>query len=91
MPGATGHGADGSVPQGEEFVYHEDWGEALSTRSEPILCILDLEGLSLSVLEGVPEYLSPGQVRMGCNERPKGPSLGLWDEPGCHTGPVVPR
>lgn len=79
------------MPQGEEFVYHEDWGEALSTRSEPILCILDLEGLSLSVLEGVPEYLSPGQVRMGCNERLKGPSLGLWDEPGCHTGPVVPR
>lgn len=79
------------MPQGEEFVYHEDWGEALSTRSEPVLCILDLEGLSLSVLEGVPEYLSPGQVGMGCKERLRGPRLGLWDEPGCHTGPVVPR
>ncbi|NXA92547.1 APEH enzyme, partial [Melanocharis versteri] len=62
MPGATGHEADGSVPQGEQFVYHEDWGEALSTRSVPVLCILDLEGLSLSVLEGVPEHLSPGQA-----------------------------
>ncbi|NXM44054.1 APEH enzyme, partial [Gymnorhina tibicen] len=53
---------DRSVPQGKQFVYHEDWGEALSTRSEPVLCILDLEGLSLSVLEGVPEQLSPGQA-----------------------------
>ncbi|RMC00063.1 hypothetical protein DUI87_23473 [Hirundo rustica rustica] len=62
MPGATGHGADQIVPQGKQFVYHEDWGEALSTRSEPVLCVLDLEGLSLSVLEGVPEHLSPGQA-----------------------------
>lgn len=90
MPGATGHGLDGSLPQGKQFVYHEDWGEALSTRSVPVLCVLDLEGLSLSVLEGVPEHLSPGQVRMGCRECPRGPSLWLSDEPDCHTGPVVP-
>lgn len=90
MPGATSHGADQAVPQDKQFVYHEDWGEALSTHSVPVLCVLDLEGLSLTVLEGVPEHLSPGQVRMGCRERPRGPSLGLWDEPDCHTGPVVP-
>ncbi|NXX25712.1 APEH enzyme, partial [Nicator chloris] len=53
---------DQAVPQGKQFVYHEDWGEALSTRSVPVLCVLDLEGLSLSVLEGVPEHLSPGQA-----------------------------
>ncbi|NXE97998.1 APEH enzyme, partial [Menura novaehollandiae] len=46
----------------EQFMYHEDWGEALSTRSVPVLCVLDLEGLNLSVLEGIPEHLSPGQA-----------------------------
>ncbi|NWR61380.1 ACPH enzyme, partial [Bucorvus abyssinicus] len=54
--------ADGAVPQGEQFVYHEDWGETLSTRSVPVLCVLDIEGSSVSVLEGVPEHLSPGQA-----------------------------
>ena len=78
------------MPQGERFVYREDWGEALGTRSVPVLCALDLESSSLSVLEGVPEHLSPGQVRTGCRESPGGASLGLWDEPGCCTGPVVP-
>ncbi|NXG76872.1 ACPH enzyme, partial [Baryphthengus martii] len=55
-------GSDGTVLQGEQFVYHEDWGETLSTRSVPVLCILDIEGNSISVLEGVPEHLSPGQA-----------------------------
>ncbi|NWH26341.1 ACPH enzyme, partial [Grus americana] len=34
----------------------------LSTRSVPVLCALDIEGSSISVLEGVPEHLSPGQA-----------------------------
>ncbi|NWR23446.1 ACPH enzyme, partial [Emberiza fucata] len=57
-----GCGADQIVPQGEQFVYHEDWGETLSTRSVPVLCVLDIEGNSISVLEGIPEHLSPGQA-----------------------------
>ncbi|NXB81421.1 ACPH enzyme, partial [Donacobius atricapilla] len=57
-----GCGADQAVPQGEQFVYHEDWGETLSTRSVPVLCVLDIEGNSISVLEGIPEHLSPGQA-----------------------------
>ncbi|NXE30567.1 APEH enzyme, partial [Ardeotis kori] len=48
--------------KGEQFVYYEDWGETLSTRSVPILCVLDIEGSSISVLEGIPEHLSPGQA-----------------------------
>ncbi|XP_008946618.1 PREDICTED: acylamino-acid-releasing enzyme, partial [Merops nubicus] len=48
--------------KGEQFVYHEDWGEALSTRSVPVLCVLDIEGSSISVLESVPEHLAPGQA-----------------------------
>ncbi|NXC23057.1 ACPH enzyme, partial [Corythaeola cristata] len=55
-------GADGAVPQGEQFVYQEDWGEALSTRSVPVLCALDIEGSSVSVLDGILEHLSPGQA-----------------------------
>lgn len=89
--GAAGHGCDGAVPQGEQFVYHEDWGEALSTRSVPVICVLDLEGSSLTVLEGIPEHLSAGQVRTGCRGRPRRASLGLWDKLDCRTGPVVPR
>ena len=78
-----GRGADGAVLQGEQFVYREDWGEALSTRSVPVLCVLDIEGSSVSVLEGVPEHLSPGQVRTGCRGSPRGPA---W---GCGTIPAV--
>lgn len=78
------------MPQGEQFMYHEDWGEALSTRSVPVLCVLDLAGSNLSVLENVPEHLSPGQVGRRAGRVPGGPRLGLWDEPGCHTGLVVP-
>ncbi|NXV73329.1 APEH enzyme, partial [Atlantisia rogersi] len=48
--------------KGEQFVYREDWGEALSSRSVPVLCALDIEGSSVSVLEGIPEHLSPGQA-----------------------------
>ncbi|KAJ7417506.1 hypothetical protein BTVI_32392 [Pitangus sulphuratus] len=62
VPGAAWPAED-EDEEGEQFLYHEDWGEALSTRSVPILCILDLDSSSLSVLEGVPEHLSPGQTR----------------------------
>lgn len=62
--------------QGEQFVYREDWGETLSTCSVPVLCVLDIEGSSVSVLEGVPEHVSPGQVRMGRGSRALG-SVGM--------------
>uniref|UniRef100_A0A7N5ZQ28 acylaminoacyl-peptidase n=1 Tax=Anabas testudineus TaxID=64144 RepID=A0A7N5ZQ28_ANATE len=48
--------------KGEQFVYHEDWGEALVGKSCPVLCVLDIEGDNVSVLEGVPENISPGQA-----------------------------
>lgn len=48
--------------QGEQFVYYEDWGEALVSKSCPVLCVLDIEGDNVSVLEGVPDNISPGQV-----------------------------
>ncbi|XP_038142271.1 acylamino-acid-releasing enzyme [Cyprinodon tularosa] len=50
------------ILQGEQFVYHEDWGEALVSKSCPVLCVLDIEGDNVSVLEGVPDSISPGQA-----------------------------
>ncbi|XP_067417331.1 acylamino-acid-releasing enzyme isoform X1 [Emydura macquarii macquarii] len=48
--------------KGEQFVYHDDWGEALVGKSVPALCVLDVESSNISVLEGVPEHISPGQA-----------------------------
>ncbi|XP_062466132.1 acylamino-acid-releasing enzyme isoform X2 [Pezoporus occidentalis] len=64
----------------EQFVYHEDWGEALSTRSVPVLCALDLESSSLSVLEGIPEHLSPGQALWSPGDSGV-VFVGWWHEP----------
>lgn len=46
----------------DRSVYREDWGEALSNRSLPVLCSVDLKTGSLSVLQGVPPDVSPGQA-----------------------------
>uniref|UniRef100_A0AAY4EF75 acylaminoacyl-peptidase n=1 Tax=Denticeps clupeoides TaxID=299321 RepID=A0AAY4EF75_9TELE len=48
--------------KGEEFVYYEDWGETLVNKSTPVLCVLDIEGSNVSVLEGIPDEVSPGQA-----------------------------
>lgn len=50
------------LSQGEQFVFYEDWGETLVAKSIPVLCVLDIESNNVSVLEGVPENISPGQV-----------------------------
>ncbi|NXA33421.1 APEH enzyme, partial [Eudromia elegans] len=59
---AGGPGKQEAPVKGEQFVYREAWGETLGGRSTPVLCVLDVEGGSVSVLEGVPEHLSPGQA-----------------------------
>lgn len=48
--------------QGDQFVFYEDWGESMASKSTPVLCVLDIESGNISVLEGVPESVSPGQV-----------------------------
>lgn len=48
--------------QGQQFEYYEDWGEALVNKSSPVLCVLDIEGSNITVLEGIPTNISPGQV-----------------------------
>lgn len=52
------------MPNQDRSLYCEDWGEALTNRSEPAICVVDLEIGAASVLEGVPPDVSPGQVRM---------------------------
>lgn len=42
-------------------VYREDWGEALSSKSVPVLCVVDLQSGTVRVLQGVPPDVSPGQ------------------------------
>ncbi|XP_042655809.1 acylamino-acid-releasing enzyme-like, partial [Tyto alba] len=80
VPGAARPAEEDEDEEGERFVYHEDWGEALSSRSVPVLCVLDLEGSSLSVLEGVPEHLSPGQALWSPDDRGV-VFVGWWHEP----------
>lgn len=43
-------------------MFYEDWGENMVSKSTPVLCVLDVESGNVSVLEGVPESVSPGQV-----------------------------
>lgn len=48
--------------KGDQFVLHEDWGEELVGKSVPVLCVLDIESSNISVLEGIPDHISPGQA-----------------------------
>ncbi|XP_059679448.1 acylamino-acid-releasing enzyme [Gavia stellata] len=80
VPGAARPPEEDEDEEGEQFMYREDWGEALSTRSTPVLCALDLEGSSLSVLEGVPEHLSPGQALWTPDDHGV-VFVGWWHEP----------
>lgn len=43
-------------------LYCEDWGEALTNRSVPVICVVDLQSGTVSVLQGVPADVSPGQA-----------------------------
>ncbi|XP_014328868.1 acylamino-acid-releasing enzyme-like isoform X1 [Xiphophorus maculatus] len=66
--------------KGEQFVYYEDWGEALVGKSCPVLCVLDIEGDNVSVLEGVPDSISPGQAFWAPGDTGV-VFIGWWHEP----------
>ena len=61
-PRKAGWALSVSCSQGDQFVFYEDWGENMASKSTPVLCVLDIESSNISVLEGVPESVSPGQV-----------------------------
>ncbi|XP_052535275.1 acylamino-acid-releasing enzyme-like isoform X4 [Tympanuchus pallidicinctus] len=79
VPGAAGPAED-EDEEGEQFVYHEGWGEKLSTCSAPVLCILDIKSSSVSVLESVPEHVSPGQALWSPGDTGV-VFVGWWHEP----------
>ncbi|KAJ8370838.1 hypothetical protein SKAU_G00108660 [Synaphobranchus kaupii] len=54
--------------KGNQFVFYEDWGEALVSKSAPVMCVLDIEGSNISVLEGIPDDISPGQAFWAPND-----------------------
>ncbi|MEQ2287504.1 hypothetical protein AMECASPLE_013308, partial [Ameca splendens] len=51
-----------SASRKDRSVYREDWGEALTGKSVPVLCVVDLHHGAVDVLQGVPPDVSPGQV-----------------------------
>ncbi|KAK2897860.1 S9 family peptidase [Channa argus] len=53
--GESAYGTDSSV-------YSEDWGEGLTNKSTPVLCVVNLQNGAVSVLQGVPTDVSPGQA-----------------------------
>lgn len=50
------------VGRQDRSVYCEDWGEALTSKSVPVLCAVDLHHGAVDVLQGVPPDVSPGQA-----------------------------
>ncbi|XP_068191593.1 S9 family peptidase [Antennarius striatus] len=52
-----------ALPAGKDrSIYWEDWGEALTSKSVPVICMVNLQSSSVSVLRGVPPDVSPGQA-----------------------------
>ncbi|XP_026224823.1 S9 family peptidase [Anabas testudineus] len=46
----------------DRSVYREDWGEALTNKSSPVICVVNLQNDTVGVLQGVPTDVSPGQA-----------------------------
>ncbi|XP_045497001.1 acylamino-acid-releasing enzyme-like isoform X1 [Colias croceus] len=54
---------DKKVTPGEEYIYKPDWGEQLVGKKQSVIVKCDLENEAITVLQGVPDDLCPGQVR----------------------------
>ncbi|KAJ7316674.1 hypothetical protein JRQ81_002836 [Phrynocephalus forsythii] len=61
-PSEAGTASHHALFQDEKFVYYDNWGEALADKSVPVLCVLNIETGEVSVLEGIPGHISPGQA-----------------------------
>uniref|UniRef100_A0A3P8SZ12 Acylamino-acid-releasing enzyme n=1 Tax=Amphiprion percula TaxID=161767 RepID=A0A3P8SZ12_AMPPE len=57
---SSGEDLDGE--SGDRSVYWEDWGEALTNKSVPVICAVDLQNDTVAVLQGIPADVSPGQA-----------------------------
>ncbi|XP_038211938.1 acylamino-acid-releasing enzyme-like isoform X2 [Zerene cesonia] len=54
---------DKKVTPGEEYIYKPDWGEQLVGKKQSVIVKCDLDNEAITILQGVPEDLCPGQVR----------------------------
>ncbi|XP_056629516.1 acylamino-acid-releasing enzyme isoform X2 [Triplophysa dalaica] len=66
--------------KGQQFEFYEDWGEALVNKSSPVLCVLDIESSNITVIEGMPNYISPGQAFWAPDDTGL-VFVGWWQEP----------
>lgn len=50
------------MKQGNEYIYKPHWGEQLVGKHRSVVAVLDTTTDVISVLSGIPDELSPGQV-----------------------------
>ncbi|ELU02553.1 hypothetical protein CAPTEDRAFT_154305 [Capitella teleta] len=50
------------VVLGDEYLYKETWGEQMGSKVQSVLCVFDIEAGAVSVLENIPDDVSPGQA-----------------------------
>jgi acylaminoacyl-peptidase len=48
--------------QGDKFVLRECWGEQMPEVKNPVICIMDVPSGNVTILEGLPDDISPAQV-----------------------------
>lgn len=51
-----------SLMQGNEYIHKPHWGEQLVGKHRPVVAVLDTTLDIITVLSGIPDELSPGQV-----------------------------
>ncbi|XP_047517576.1 acylamino-acid-releasing enzyme-like isoform X2 [Pieris napi] len=56
-------GGDKRITPGEEYIYKPDWGEQLVGKKRSVVVKCDLDTESLTLLDGIPEDMCPGQVQ----------------------------
>uniref|UniRef100_A0A674C2U4 acylaminoacyl-peptidase n=1 Tax=Salmo trutta TaxID=8032 RepID=A0A674C2U4_SALTR len=67
-------------PRKDKSVYWEDWGEGLTSKSVPVLCVADVAKGTVTVLQGVPSHVSPGQG-LWAHDGESVFFVGWWHEP----------
>ncbi|KAJ6667726.1 hypothetical protein lerEdw1_016047 [Lerista edwardsae] len=66
--------------QGKQSVKYDNWGEALGDKSIPALCLLNIKTGEVSVPEGIPGDISPGQALWSPDDKSI-VFIGWWHEP----------
>ncbi|XP_045520329.1 acylamino-acid-releasing enzyme-like isoform X2 [Pieris brassicae] len=62
-------GGDKTIIPGEEYIYKPDWGEQLVGKKRSVIVKCDLDTETLSLLDGIPEAMCPGQVKFTADGR----------------------